>query len=377
MKWSWKLAQIAGVELRIHVTFLALMAWFGTSYWIAGRSLSGIAAGMGFILALFACVVLHELGHALAARRYGIRTRDITLLPIGGLARLERMPEEPRQELWIALAGPAVNVAIAAALDGWLTITHAWEPLSQLHTTTGPWFERLLVANISLVLFNLIPAFPMDGGRVFRALLASRIGYTRATQLAASVGKALAFVIGLVGLFMNPVLLLIGLFVWIAASQEAGAAQVRSALSTTPARAAMLTDFDTLRSSDSLAEAVRFTLNGSQRDFPVVDQGKVTGMVTGSGLLAALATYGEEQPVSSVMRRDFAVAESSETLEAVFRRLQEDGAGAMPVLDNGLLVGLATMENLHEYLLVQAALRDGSIRARAIQGGANAGAAGD
>jgi Zn-dependent protease len=210
---------------------------------------------------------------------FGIRTRDITLLPIGGLARLERMPEEPKQELLIALAGRAVNVAIAAILYGWLVLTHAWEPFSHLKIATGPVVERLLVANIWLVLFNLIPAFPMDGGRVPRALLASRMTYPKATQIAAAVGQGLAFVFAVVGLFTNPMLIPIGLFVWIGATQEAGFSQIRSTLSGLPARAAMLTAFDTLHSGDTLSDAVRLTLRGAQRDFPVIELGRVGGML--------------------------------------------------------------------------------------------------
>jgi Zn-dependent protease len=166
----------------------------------------------------------------LVARQFGIRARDITLLPIGGLARLERMPEEPYQELWISLAGPAVNLAIAAVLDSWRAVTNTSEPFSELHVAAGPWIERLMLANISLVLFNLLPAFPMDGGRVLRALLARRMAYARVTEVAASVGQVLAFAIGLIGLFISPMLLLVELFVWIGASQEASVAQVKSAL---------------------------------------------------------------------------------------------------------------------------------------------------
>ncbi len=201
MKWSWKIGTLAGIETRIHVTFLLLLAWVGAAHWIAGRSMDAALNGMAFILAVFGCVLLHELGHSLAARRYGIPTRDITLLPIGGVARLERMPEKPAQELWVALAGPAVNVAIAAVLFAWLSITHSWAPLGQMHVASGPFVERLLVTNVWLVLFNLIPAFPMDGGRVLRALLASRMEYVRATQIAAGIGQGLAFVFGLIGLF--------------------------------------------------------------------------------------------------------------------------------------------------------------------------------
>ncbi len=319
--------------------------------------MAAMLAGVGFIVALFACVVFHEMGHAMAARNFGIRTRDITLLPIGGLARLERMPEEPKQELWIALAGPAVNVAIAAALYVWLFLTHAWEPFSHLRVATGPFVERLFLANVSLVLFNLIPAFPMDGGRVLRALLATRMTYPKATQIAASVGQGLAFAFGIIGLFTNPMLLLIGVFIWIGAGQEAGAVQVKSALSGTPAGAAMLTDFDTLQAGETLAVAVRLTLKGSQRDFPVIDRGRVAGILTGADLVAALEDYGEDYPVTLAMRREFPVAEPGELLEAIFQRLQECGCGAVPVLNNGRLVGLLTLDNLGEYLLIEATLQ--------------------
>jgi len=196
MKWSWKIGKLAGVDLYVHATFLLLLGWVALSYWSAGKSLDAVVSGVGFILALFACVLLHELGHALAARRFGIATRDITLLPIGGLARLERMPEDPRQELWVTLAGPAVNVVIAAALYIWLTLTNGWAPLSQLSVSSGPFLERIMVANVWLVVFNLIPAFPMDGGRVLRALLATRMEYLKATRIAAGLGQGLTFVFG-------------------------------------------------------------------------------------------------------------------------------------------------------------------------------------
>ncbi len=357
MKWSWKIGQLSGIEIRIHATFVVLLGWIGASNWMAGRSMLATLAALGFILALFTCVVLHELGHALAARRFGIGTRDITLLPIGGLARLARVPEDPRQELWIALAGPAVNVGIASALFVWLTLTHGWEPFSHLGVAAGPFLERLMVVNVWLVLFNLIPAFPMDGGRVLRALLASRMAYPKATQIASSVGQGLAFAFGFFGLFTNPMLLFIGLFVWIGATQEAGAVQVRSALSGTPARAAMLTDFRVLLPEDTLADAVQLTLRGSQRDFPVIDQGRVAGILTGSDMLAALEQYGQEQVVHPIMRREFPVAEAVEMLDVVFQRLQECGCQTIPVVHDGKLVGLVTNDNLGEYLLIETTLQ--------------------
>lgn len=362
MKWSWKIGKLAGIDLRIHATFLLLLAWVGAAHWLRDRSLEAVLAGVGFILALFGCVLLHELGHVLAARRYGIPTRDITLLPIGGLARLERMPEKPRQELWVALAGPAVNVVIAVVLFGWLTLTNGWAPLGEMGAATGPFLERMWLANMWLVLFNLIPAFPMDGGRVLRALLASRMEYVKATQIAAGVGQGLAFVFGLAGLFTNPMLLFVALFVWIGASQEAGATEMKSALSGTPIRAAMVTDFRELAPADTLADAVRLVLQGSQEDFPVVEGRRVVGILTRADLLAALAEHGAAQPVAGVMRRDFHLTDSTEMLETAFERLQECECHTMPVVHDGRLVGLLTMENLGEYFLIQAAMKRSDAR---------------
>lgn len=359
MRWSWRIGSLAGIELRIHATFLLLVAWVGAAHWASGRSLEAVLEGVLFILALFACVVLHELGHAMAARQFGIPTRDITLLPIGGVARLDRMPEKPEQELWVAVAGPLVNVAIAAGLFVWLTVSHAWAPLGELHVASGPLLARLMVANVTLVVFNLIPAFPMDGGRVLRALLAKRLDYVRATQVAAGIGQGVAFGFGLLGLFFNPLLMFIALFVWIGASQEASATQMKAALAGTPVQTAMMTDFLQLSPGDTLADAARMVLQGSQQDFPVVEQGEVVGILTRADLLLALAEQGNEYPVSAVMRRDFFAAEDTEMLETAIQRLQERKCHTMPVLHQGRIAGLLTMENLGEYLLIQAAMKNG------------------
>src|SRR5881396_2325143 len=273
MKWSWKLGSVAGIGLYVHATFLLLLAWVGVTYWLAGGSAAAFD-GIAFILALFACVVLHELGHALTARRYGIRTRDITLLPIGGVSRLERIPDEPRQEVWVSLAGPAVNVVIAAALYAWLLLSQTLRPFSALTMAGGPFLERLMLVNVSLAVFNLLPAFPMDGGRVLRALLALRMDYVRATQISAHVGQAMALVFGLLGLFTNPFLVFIALFVWMGAASEASAALTRSVLGGIPVSRAMITDFHTVAPEDPAKRVLELILAGSQQDFPVVDGGQ-------------------------------------------------------------------------------------------------------
>jgi Zn-dependent protease len=356
MRWSWRLGAVAGIPVYLHVTFVLLIAWVALSHWALEQSVAAALSGIAFILALFACVVLHELGHALTARRYGIRTRDITLLPIGGVARLERMPDVPIHELRVALAGPAVNVVIAGVLFGWLVLTDGRQPLSELGVARGSFAGRLLLVNVLLVGFNLIPAFPMDGGRVLRALLAMRLEYTRATQVAAGLGQGIAILFGFLGLFTNPFLLFIALFVWMGAAQEAGLAQMKSALGGIPVGRAMLTDFRTLAPGDTLARAVELILAGSQQDFPVVDGDRVEGVLMRSDLLAALASRGQDVPVAEVMRRGFQIVDSSEMLEAAFARLQACECHTLPVIHQGRLVGLVTMDNLGEFISIQSAI---------------------
>lgn len=356
MKWSWKLGEVAGIGVYMHATFLLLIGWVVLSHWMEGASLAATLAGLAFVLVLFGCVVLHEFGHALTAKKYGIKTRDITLLPIGGVARLERMPDIPIQELWVALAGPAVNVVIAAALFLWLQVTSGLEPFGQLGVAKGSFAGRLMVVNIFLVVFNMIPAFPMDGGRVLRALLATRMDYTRATNMAASLGQWIAFLFGFIGLFTNPFLLFIALFVWIGAEQEASMVKMKSALGGIPVRRAMLTEFRTLAPRDLLARAVEFILTGSQQDFPVTDDGHVVGVLTRSDLLRALAQQGQGVLVADVMRREFQVVDSTEMLETAFARLEACECHTLPVTRNGQLVGLVTMENVGEFVMIQAAL---------------------
>ena len=357
MKWSLKIGRFAGIDVYMHTTFLLLISWVALMHWRQGQSITAALAGVAFILVVFLCVVLHEFGHALTARRYGIPTRDITLLPIGGVARLERMPTDPLQELWVALAGPAVNVVIAAILFIWLKFSASFEPMQTLTITTGPFLERIMAVNIFLVAFNLIPAFPMDGGRVLRAVLAARKDYARATQIAASIGQGIAIFFGVVGLFYNPLLLFIALFVWIGATQEAGLSQIQSAIGGIPVQQAMLTDFRTLSKNDSLDRAIELTLTGSQKDFPVVDNGRIEGILTQTDLLKALSARDRRQLVTSAMQRNFATVDSLEMLETAFNKLKDCNCHTLPVTFNSELVGLLTMDNLGEYMRIQAAMK--------------------
>jgi Zn-dependent protease/predicted transcriptional regulator len=356
MKWSWKMGTFAGIAVYVHATFLLLLGWIALSHWMQYRSLLPTLTGVAFTLALFVCVVLHEYGHALMARRFGIATKDITLLPIGGVARLERMPDKPNQELWVALAGPAVNVVLAALLGAYPFLTGHFEPVRQMGLTHGMFLERLLFANLFLVGFNLIPAFPMDGGRVLRALLAKRMEYVRATQIAARVGQGLAFLFGFVGLFTNPFLVFIALFVWIGAAQEAAVVETKSALGSVSVKDAMISDFRTLSPRDELSKAVKLVLGGWQQDFPVVTQGRVTVMLLRSDLIAACTKGGVHTSVDETMRRDFTVASPTEPLQSVFMRLHEAESATAAIVENDKLVGVVTLESMTEYMMIHAAL---------------------
>lgn len=359
MKWSFKLIRLAGIDIYVHATFFILIAWIGLSYWQLEGSLIAVISGVGFILTLFACVVLHELGHALTARRYGIRTLHITLLPIGGLAAMERMPDDPKQEIAVALAGPAVNLVIALSLWLWLTVSNILVPVDQLSLTGGPFMERLMLINIVLAVFNLIPAFPMDGGRVLRAVLTMRMNRNRATQIAAKVGQGLALWLGLMGLLYNPFLIFIALFVWIGAAAETGMEQIKSTLSDTTVGRAMLTDFQILSPDEPLTRAIELTLVSSQKDFPVLVDGVMVGVLTQDGLLKGLQAQGEHSLVGDWMQREVNSAEIDEPLEKVLERLQSCQCRLLSVTEAGRLTGIVNLDNIMELIKIQTALQEG------------------
>ncbi|HUY15782.1 MAG TPA: site-2 protease family protein [Terriglobia bacterium] len=357
MRWAWKIGRLAGITVYMHATFLLLILFILFSDLYEGHSLAAAASGVFFILVIFACVVLHELGHALTARRYGIKTRDIILLPIGGVARLERMPEDPRQELVVALAGPAVNVVIAGGLFAILTALGIHAGFENVRLMGGDFVEKLMAVNLWLAGFNLLPAFPMDGGRVLRALLATRMEYTRATQWAAHVGQAMALVFGFIGLFSDPFLLFIALFVWMGADAEASTALIKTSLGGIPVQRVMLKDFQTLKPEDTLAQAVDHILAGWQQDFPVVFGDHVLGILTREDMMRTLAQRGSSVLVRDVMRRDFNIADSHDMLEHALGLLHKSRSRSVPVEHDGHLVGMLDLNKVGEFMMVQSALR--------------------
>lgn len=390
MKWSWKIGRLAGIDVFVHFTFFLLLAWVGLGNFFS-ESFDAALHQVAFMMMLFGIVVLHELGHALAARRYGIATRDITLLPIGGVARLERMPDEPRQELVVAIAGPAVNVVLAALFFGLATVLGDFHTVGSMEAAIqGSLPVRLFWANIVLIVFNLLPAFPMDGGRVLRALLSMRLGRGRATHIAARIGQGMAALFAVLGLLSgNPLLCIVGLFVWMGAAQENRMTQMKDMLAGISVGQAMITEFDALRPYDPLVKAVDATLSSFQQDFPVVDSrsrmpseieayalprqiasglrvhrddqpdfdetDEVVGVLTRDRLMQALAEGRHDLLIGDIMDRKFVLASPEETIESVYDRIEDTDCPALPVLENGVLIGMLTRDTILEHILLRSA----------------------
>ena len=361
MKWSFRLFTVAGTEVRVHATFFLLLIFVASQGFLSGQGLAVALESTLFILTMFACVVLHEFGHVIAARGYGIHTPDITLLPIGGVARLERMPRKPSQELVVAVSGPLVNIIIAAVI--WIAFGIGAE-LSPGYDflKTGHFFEKLMVWNVFMVVFNMIPAFPMDGGRVLRAVLAMFTDYGKATRLAASVGQGIALLVVITMLLtstFHPMLLLIAFFIFMAAGQEASAVTQQEATRNLRVRDAMLTDFRSLPSHATLRDGVDLLLAGSQQDFPVLDvHGGIRGILTRNDLISALADKSPDHLVIEAMSPCPESTAPATDLAQALETLQASPCPALPVIDplSGELVGLLTSENVGEALMVRAAL---------------------
>jgi Zn-dependent protease/predicted transcriptional regulator len=297
---------------------------------------------------VFASVVLHELGHALTAAHFGVKTRGIMLWPLGGVAQLEQIPDAPREEFLIAAAGPAVTIVIAIVLYVILRVAGIPVNWHNAFNNGGSFLERLLWINVVLAAFNLLPAFPMDGGRILRALIATRTDHDRATAIAAGIGQAFALAFGLYGIFVsgNLWLVLIAFFVWIAAASEARASRFKSALDGIPVSRVMITDVRTLSPNDPVSVAVEHVVAGFQHDFPVVDNGKVVGVLTRSDLLRAVAGGRSGATVGDIMETSFAAASPNDMLDAAVTRLQQCACQTLPVLRDGQLAGVLTMESI-------------------------------
>jgi Zn-dependent protease/CBS domain-containing protein len=354
MFWSINIGRIAGTEVRIHVTFLLFLGWIFLASWYSGGS-QAAWSGLTFMLLLFACVLAHEFGHIFTARAFGVATPDVTLLPIGGVARLERIPEKPSEELLVALAGPAVNVVIALGLIAFAGASLQPQSLAAVENNQISMVDRLAAVNLFLAIFNMIPAFPMDGGRVLRALLALRFGHVRATEIAAAIGQFVAFGLGFLGLFGNPLLIFIAIFVYLAASSEAQLVAMRAMSRDVPVSAAMMTQIARLSPEAHIDEAVDTLLRTSQSEFPVVDaEGGLVGLLSRADLIRALKELGPNARVADAMTTGIPTVSHRACLEEAVRLLQEKQAAGVGIVDAfGKFVGLITSETIGEMLMVR------------------------
>lgn len=361
MTWSFRIARIAGTEVRIHFTFLLLLAWIGIAYTATAGFVAGMS-GMLFLLLIFLCVLLHEFGHVAAALRYGITTPRITLLPFGGVASLSRIPKEPAHELVVAMAGPAVNVVIAGLLIAIRQGVPSWNPEEGPIGVAGI-LDGLIWVNVVLVLFNLIPAFPMDGGRAFRALLSFFLPREKSTAVAAGLGQAFAVTGGIFALFAgHPILLLVAIFIFFAAGSEASMVETEHILEGVDARGAAMSEFHSLKFNDTIQHAVDLMLGGSQADFPVVnDRGQCVGIATRNEIVRALREEGPDHRITDALETiPSQVDEHLPALEA-WQKLNQSGLPAVAVVDeNGLLTRWLTRENLSEVIMTRSALSQGA-----------------
>ncbi|HEX5061927.1 MAG TPA: site-2 protease family protein [Kofleriaceae bacterium] len=341
----------------MHLTLLILLVWIASTYLLHGANLSTTAFGLVLVLTIFAIIVVHELGHALVARRYGIATRDIMLLPVGGISSLERMPEKPTQELAVAIAGPLINVVLAGLLYIGIKITggstHITEPMS----IGAAFATQLMWINIGLAVFNLLPAFPMDGGRVARSLLAMRMGYDRATDIAAQLGKFFAILIGFFGLFYSPILILIAFVVWSGASQERALVHLKTAISGVPVSAAMLRRVDSVSPEQPLEDAAAMLLRGGLNQLPVIDHGEPVGVITRSDVATALSHAGPDATVANAPQHAIVMVSPADSLDSVLDKLRQSPDSVALVVDHGHPVGVLTAEHLAAYVALHSQRR--------------------
>lgn len=361
MNASLQLGRIAGIKVQIHWTFWLLFLFIGFLVFTDEGTLEDLFWNFIFIAFLFVCVVLHEFGHALAARRYGVETRNITLLPIGGVANLKEMPDNPKEEFVIAIAGPLVNVVIALLLYFIVPVENFLVDDPELMEEqlrgirAGNFLFYLFAVNVALVVFNMIPAFPMDGGRVFRAVLSTRMSRVEATKAATALGKLLALVFFLFGLFSNIIMAVIAVFIYFGAHSENIMIQQLSLLEGHDIRDAMITDFTALHPGDPLQSAIDRILASTEQNFIVREGDDIVGILFMSDLAPALREKGEETLVAEVMERDIVTLKASDPLPTAYRQLKRGNKNFFPVTENGKIVGVLDMNNINEFLTFRAA----------------------
>jgi Zn-dependent protease/predicted transcriptional regulator len=355
MKGSFKLGKIAGIGLFIHWTFSLLILFIAYVNYKAGQNLTQILWSILFILCIFITVLMHELRHALTAKNFGIKTKDITLLPIGGLARLERLPEKPSEELLVAFAGPFVNIILAFITSLFITLPNTSEEMvAQLENgvNANNFFLNFYLVNIVLAIFNLIPAFPMDGGRVLRALLSYKLERHHATKIAARIGQVLALGFVFLGFFSNPFLIFIGIFVFMGAQIESEYTETKYMLKGYKVRDVIMKQYPTIDYNETLETAVKMMLDSQNKHFLVTENNIPMGTINREQIIEALSKKEDETELSTIMDRELILLKADDLLEDVFELVYKNKSTLMLVIEDNQLIGTLDTENLLEFILI-------------------------
>jgi Zn-dependent protease len=355
VKSSLSLGKIAGIKVSIHWTFLILLAWIVYVNYQLGSTSQQLLLSVVYVLVIFVCVTLHEYGHALTARKFNIGTRDITLYPIGGIASLESIPKKPKEELLVALAGPAVNVLIAAILLPFTGLESIFDSAGFTQINGSNFLASVVSVNVWLVLFNMIPAFPMDGGRVFRALLALKLDRVKATRIAAGLGQILAIGFMLFGLYSNPFLFIIGLFIYFSAQAEAKHAQTELVLEGNTIQKITMRNYPVLSVESRLKDAIDITLTSQQKNFVVVEGGRIMGTLSQSNIIRALQEYKDDVVLTEVMDKNLLYLPLTTPMEVALRMMKQEDKSMAVVTDGDQHIGIIDSDNLIEFILIQQA----------------------
>lgn len=358
MRGALKILTVRDINVSIHWTFLFLVGWVVLVNARFGNSVPELGWSIIFVLALFACIALHELGHALMASRYGIKAKNVVLLPIGGVASIEKFPGNPKQELMISLAGPFVNIAIAALLLPFIQpYTPFWEYRTGASITHGhDLLYNLQVANVALALFNLIPAFPLDGGRVLRALLGFKINYVRATAIAASIGKIIALGFVAAGIvFTNFLLPLVGIFIIFSAGTEEYYLRLKSLVKDLRLKEILMYDYNSLQSKTTVKEAASVLMNNHSKYYVVMEGAKPVGSINRMEIIKAIAEKNYDEPIGNLVRKELTYFDSDQPVDTVLEKLADNDERIYPVMDHQQFAGVINFNHIIEYLLIHKA----------------------
>jgi Zn-dependent protease/predicted transcriptional regulator len=360
MKWSLYIGKISGIKLFIHWTFFFLILWIIYSGMKHGKTIPETLLSVGFFCTVFICVMLHEFGHALTAKYFNFKTLDITLLPIGGMARMESLPDKPFQEFLVAIMGPAVNLVISLILFIFLQSNNLLSfGMFTAEVTKWNFWSQLFAVNIFLALFNLIPAFPMDGGRIFRALLSIKLSRSQATDIAASAGQIISVIFIILGIAYNPLLAFIGLFIFLTAKGEAKMEEARAALGDLKVKDILMHQYTELHPEDPLSKAVSLMLDSQEKSFIVTEQDEVKGILSSKEIIDGLAKYGDNDiPVHRVMKKNIISLDEEENIRQVMQKFSVNPQMLLPVLKENKLKGVLNLENINEFIQIRLAMKD-------------------